>query len=286
MYKNHLKIALRNLVKRKGYSFLNIFGLAIGITCCLLIFQYVAYEKGYDKFQDDATGIVRIRLDNDQKGKLAWQSATSYPAIPAAMKKDFPEVEDFCRLKDAELLLSNDARHVKFNETKGYFADPSVIKMLNIQLLKGNPNTAMDGPDKMLLSETMAKKYFGNEEPVGKRLTIRDNSVHNYEVTGVFKDYPANSHLIINHLVSYSTLGKELREQGDTTNASETAWGWYDYYNYIKLKPGADWKKLEEKLPAFSDHYINTDEWHKTNNVKNNNKKEKRKKKKIKKKNN
>src|SRR3982074_3302155 len=180
MFKNHLKIALRNLVKRKGYSFLNIFGLAIGITCCILIFQYVAYEKSYDKFQDDAGRIVRVRLDSYQKGKLAWQSATSYPAIAPTMKKDFPEVEDFCRLIDANLLLSNETRHVKFNETKGYFADPSIIKMFNIQLLKGDPKTAMDGPDKMLLSETMAKKYFGNEEPLGKRLTVRDNAVRNY----------------------------------------------------------------------------------------------------------
>ncbi|MBS1600593.1 MAG: ABC transporter permease [Bacteroidetes bacterium] len=268
MFKNNLKIALRNLVKRKGYSFLNIFGLAIGIACCLLIFQYVAYERSYDKFQDDASRIVRVRLDNYQKGKLAWQSATAYPPIPAAMKKDFPEVEDFCRLKQVDLLLSNEARHVKFNETKSYFADPSVIKMFNIQLLKGNPNTALDGPDKILLSETNAKKYFGNEDPLGKRLTMRDNAVHGYEVTGIFKDYPANSHLVINHLVSYSTLAKELRAQGDTSNASETAWGWYDYYDYIKLKPGTDWKQLEKKLPAFCERYINNDEWRKTNNVK------------------
>jgi putative ABC transport system permease protein len=269
MFKNNLKISLRNLVKRKGYSFLNIFGLAIGITCCLLIFQYVAYERSYDKFQDDAGRIVRIRLDSYQKGKLAWQSATSYPAIAPTMKKDFPEVEDFCRLIDANLLLSNEIRHVKFNETKGYYADPSIIKMFNIQLLKGNPKTAMDGPDKILLSETMSKKYFGNEEPLGKRLTVRDNSVRNYEVTGVFKDYPANSHLIINHLVSYSTLGKELKQHGDSSNASETAWGWYDYYDYIKLRPGVDWRQLQAKLPAFSDRYINNNEWNKTNNVKN-----------------
>lgn len=268
MFKNNLKIALRNLVKRKGYSFLNIFGLAIGITCCLLIFQYVAYERSYDKFQDDSDRIVRVRLDNYQKGKLAWQSATAYPAIPPTMKKDFPEVEDFCRLIDNNLLLSNEARHVKFNETQGYYADPSVINMFNIRLTKGNPKTAMDGPDKILLSETTARKYFGNEEPIGKRLTVRDNAVHNYEVTGVYKDYPANSHLVLNYLVSYSTLGKELRQQGDTSNASETAWGWYDFYDYIKLKPGADWKKLEKKLPAFSDRYMNSSEWRKTNNVK------------------
>jgi putative ABC transport system permease protein len=266
MLKNHLKLALRNLVKRKGYSALNIVGLAIGIACCLLIFQYVAYERSYDSFHKNADQIVRIRLDAYQKGKLAWQSATSYPAIAPAMKKEFPEVENFCRLIDANLLLSNSARNVKFNETKGYFADPSVLDMFNIQLLKGSRTSALDGPDKILLSETMAKKYFGREEPIGKRLTARDGRSRDLEVTGVFKDYPANSHLIINHLVSYSTLGKEMRMQGDSSNATETAWGWYDFYVYLQLKPGADWKALQAKLPAFSDRHMNSTGYSKANN--------------------
>src|SRR5215475_9213363 len=116
MIANYFKIALRNLLKRKGYSFLNIIGLAIGITCCLLIFQYVAFEKSYDKFSDKAKDIVRLRLDSYRQGKLAWKSATSYPAFGPTMKRDFPEVENFCRLHDAELLLSNDEKNVKFNE--------------------------------------------------------------------------------------------------------------------------------------------------------------------------
>src|SRR6185295_14997080 len=87
------------------------------------------------------------------------------------------------------------------------------------------------------------------------------------EVTGIFKEFPANSHLIINHLLSYSTLGSILRQFGDTTNATETAWGWYDFYIYLQLKPGTDRKKLESKFPAFCDRYINSQEWNKTNNV-------------------
>jgi putative ABC transport system permease protein len=269
MLRNHLKLAFRNLYNRKGYTLLNILGLAIGIACCLLIFQYVAYEKSYDSFHDKANQIVRLRLDEYQKGKLAWQSATVYPAIAPAMKKDFPEVENFCRLKDANLLLSNDQKNIKFNETKGYYADPSILEMFNIQLLKGNPRNVLDGPDKIILSENMAMKYFGKEDPIGKRLTVRDNKLRNYQVTGIFKNYPLNSHLIINHLVSYSTLGKELRMQGDTSNSTETAWGWYDFYAYLQLKQGTDWKNLQSKLPAFCDRYINNTDWGKINNVKN-----------------
>src|SRR5664279_5425421 len=145
MFKNYFKLALRNLVKLKGYSLLNILGLAIGIGCCLLIFQHVAFERSYDKFEDKANQIVRLRLDSYRQGKLAWKSATSYPAFGPTMKKDFPEVENFCRLHDADLVLSNDEKNVKFKEEKGYYADPSFLSMFNVQLLKGNAKVALDG---------------------------------------------------------------------------------------------------------------------------------------------
>jgi len=265
MFKNHWQLALRNLAKRKGYSALNILGLTIGITCCLLIFQYAAYEKSYDGFHSNAGQIVRLRLDAWQKGKLAWQSATVYPAIAPTMKKDFPEVANFCRLIDADMLLSNDQNHIKFKEDKGYFADPSSLDMLGVRLIKGNPAHALDGPDKILLSVATARKYFGNEDPLGKRLTVRDGSGLNLEVSGVF-DYPANSHLILHHLVSYATLNQQIAKGGDSTRPAETAWGWYDFYAYLQLKPGTDLHQLEAKLPAFCDRYINT-EVRKKNNV-------------------
>ena len=270
MITNYLKLAVRNLIKRKGYSLLNILGLAIGITCCLLIFQYVSFERSFDDFPEKSEQIARLRLDSYQQGKLSWQSATVYPAFGPTMKKDFPEVEDFCRLIDANVLLSNDEKNVKFNEEKGYFADPSFLDMFSIKLAKGNPKTALDAPDKLLLSESMARKYFGNEDPLGKRLMLRDpNYTRTLEVSGVFKEFPPNSHLIINHLLSYSTLGSILKNYGDTSNSTETAWGWYDFYIYLQLQKGTDLKKLESKLPAFCDRYINNNEWNKTNNVRN-----------------
>ena len=269
MLKNHLRLAWRNLIKHKGFSALNVFGLGIGITCCLLIFHYVAYERSYDAFQQNAGRIVRVRLDRYQQGKLAWKSATSYPAIAPAMKKEFPEVDTFGRLIDANLLLSNPEKNIKFNETKGYFADPSIFNLFDIHLLQGNPATALDGPDKIILSQEMARKYFGSDNPLGKRLNGQgDGALESYEVTGVFKDYPANSHLILHHLVSYSTLGKIIRLQGDSTNPTENEWGWYDFYVYLQLKPGASWTALENKMAAFTDRHLNNDEWRKKNKVK------------------
>lgn len=270
MFKSYFNVALRNLIKRKGYSLLNIFGLAIGIACCLMIFQYVAYERSYDSFQPAAKDIVRLRLDAYQQGKLSWQSATVYPAFGPTMKKDFPEVEEFCRIYDANLLLSNEERSVKAKEEKGYYADASFLSMFDVQMISGNPKTALDGPDKLLLSQSSAKKFFGNSDPVGKRLTAKNPSmVRSFEVTGVFKDFPTNSHLIVNHIGSYATLGAINRFYGDTSNQVETSWGWYDFYTYLQLKPGTDRAKFAAKFPAFCDKYVNSQEWFKANNVKN-----------------
>jgi putative ABC transport system permease protein len=271
MISNYLKLSVRNLGKRKGYSLLNILGLAIGITCCLLIFQYVSFERSYDNFPKNTKQIVRLRLDAYQQGKLAWQSATVYPAFGPTMKKDFPEVEDFCRLIDCGTVLANEKTNVKFKEEKGYFADPSSISMLGVQLVEGNPVSALKNVRSIVISESMARKYFGNDEAVGKLLEVRDPEFPNQqhlEVTGVFKDYPVNSHLIIQYLVSYATFSESVRLSGDTSNATETSFGWYDFYTYLQLKHGTDIKKLEAKMPAFCDRYINNNEWNKTNNVK------------------
>lgn len=267
MIKNYLKIAFRNISKRKGYSLLNIAGLTIGISCCLLIFHYVSYERSYDRFEPRSGQIVRVRVDSYQKGVLAYKSATSYPAIAPTMKKDYPEVENFCRLIDDNLLLANEANNKKFSEDKGYYADTSVVSMFGLSFIKGNPRTALNAPDKIILSRSTAEKYFGNEDALGKTLVNR-NGDHTqvFEVTGVYRDFPGNSHLIMKYLVSYATLAQELRLSGDSSNASETAWGWYDFYVYVQLKPGINYKTLEAKLPAFTKKYIDAQEWNKNNN--------------------
>jgi putative ABC transport system permease protein len=267
MLTNYLQIAFRNITKRKGYSLLNIAGLTIGMSCCLLIFHYVSYERSFDRFEKGPGQIVRVRLDSYQKGVLAYKSATSFPAIGPAMKKDFPEVRQYCRLIDDNLLLSYEKLDKKFTENKGYYADPAAIDMFHIQFLEGNAQSALKGPGKIVLSASTARKYFGNENALGKILINRNgDKPEPFEVTGVFNDFPTNSHLILNYLVSYQTLAKELIASGDSSNASETAWGWYDYYVYIQLNPGVNYKSVEAKMPAFTDRYINQQEGHKKNN--------------------
>lgn len=260
MITNYFKTGIRSLLKRKGYTLLNILGLTIGMTCCLLIFHYVSYERSYESEVKKADDIYRIRLDNYQQKKLAWKSATSYPAIAPVMKRDFPEVADYCRLIDAQMLLSNEEKNIKFFEEKGYFAEQSFMNIFGLDLISGNTAYALTGPFKIVISEKMAKKYFGTGSALGKIVTAKESGkIQNYEVTGVFSEYPSNSHLSIEYLASFDTFKKILRDNGDTSNVTETTFDWYDFYSYLQLKPGADAKKLEAKFPAFCKRYMETD---------------------------
>lgn len=260
MFQNYFKIAFRNILKRRIYSLLNIFGLAIGMTCCLLLLQYVNYEFSYDKFHDKADNIYRLELDSYQNGKLAWKSATSYPAIVPTMKKDFPEVVNGCRLIDAEAVFINRENNAFFEEEKGYFADPAFLEMFNIAVAKGNSKQALQDVNALMVSESFAKKYFGSENPMNKVLVFRNwAGDHPLKITGVFKDYPANSHLMIDYLVSWNTLKNLLSDVGGDPNDLENSWGWYDFYSFIEVKPGTNVQALQAKFPAMWERY--TKDW-------------------------
>jgi putative ABC transport system permease protein len=267
MLTNYLQIALRSFFKRKGSAYLNLLGLVIGISCCLLIFQYVSYERSYDRFETAASNTYRLRLDQFKEGKLEWQSATVYPAIGPTLKRDYPEVVNFCRLYNWSQVFNDPTSNVKFSETKGYVADPSAVSMLGVKLVNGS---SFSEPYQMIVSETMARRYFGTTDAVGRRLVVRSGDApanHPYTISGVFKDYPLNAHLVLNYLVSYASFESYMRAEGDTTNAVNTSFGWYDYYVYIQLRPGTNYKTFEAKLPAFCDKYMNAGGYSKVNKV-------------------
>jgi len=265
MIKNNFKIAWRNLKRNKGYTTLNLFGLAVGIASCLILFQYVSFEKSYDEFHDQADQIVRLRMDFHAQGRLTMQSATVFPGIAPLMKKDFPEVRDYCRLVDARvawsslgptqfnLVFSNDQQNIKARENKGFYADPSFLSMFTIPFVTGDAKTALDAPNNMVVSEAMSKKYFGNTDPTGKLMTIREGGqLYHYLITGVFKNYPKNSHLEFDYLISYKTFINLIRVLGKGKGENpDLSMGWYDFYDYLLLRPGSDWKQLESKLPGF-----------------------------------
>jgi putative ABC transport system permease protein len=271
MLRNYFKIAFRNLLRKRAFAVLNISGLAIGICSCLILFHYVSYEKSYDAFHTNADQIVRLRMDFHDQGKLTMQSATVFPGIAPLMKKEYPEVKDYCRLVDCRvawsnlepsqynLVISNDQHHIKALENKGFYADPSFLTMFTVPFIKGDPLSALNEPNSMIISENMAEKYFGKEEAIGKILTIREaGHMFSYEVKGVFTNYPANSHLAFNYLISYKTFDNLIHFLGKGKELNpETNLDWYDFYDYLLLRPGTDWKKLQADLPAFCDRHMN-----------------------------
>ncbi len=272
MFKNHLKVAFRNIVKRKGYTIFNILGLAIAIASCLLIFQYVSYEKSYDKFNKNVNDIIRLRLDMHDQGKLTMQSATVFSGVAPLLKKDLPEVKNYCRLIDTRIswqgndpvqnsvVFANEDKDIKAIENKGYYTEQSFLNMFTLNIIHGDRNTLLNAPDKIILSETLAKKYFGRDNAVGKQISVLEGGYkYSYLVTGVFKDYPTNSHLSFDYLISFPTFVNMIKRLGPKGLNAETTLGWYDFYVYLQIYPRFDQKKLDAQLVAFCDKYLNNE---------------------------
>ena len=267
MINNIFRVTSRHFRKHKSTSLLNIFGLSIGICCCLLLFAYVAYERSYETFNRNADRIFRVQLDYYQNGRLDLQSATNSPGVAPALQRDFPEVERTGRLFKADLLLANTAgaRDLKFRETHSYYADASILQIFQIPLTAGDPATALTSPGKIVLSQDMARKYFGKDDPIGKVLTANDASNKTQlEVSGVFANYPANSHLHPESLISYPTLDAQMG-----TDLAETDWYWPDFDVYMELRRPEDRAKVEARLEAFTDKYVNNLPKNKVSNTRN-----------------
>ncbi|MBC7923514.1 MAG: ABC transporter permease, partial [Ferruginibacter sp.] len=248
MLRNYLTIALRNLLRHRAFSFINIFGLAIGMAACLLILQYVRFELSYDRFHERGDRIYRLPAASYlSSGALDYVDAGNSPAAGPALKREFPEVADFVRLNPlygGAVIANGD---VKFREEKLYYADPSVLNVFSFSLLKGDARTALRSPNTIVLTQTTARKYFGAADPMGKVILLNGN--RSLIVTGVLKDIPVNSHLQFGLLVSFPTLA-----QGKNRNLEED-WGWYNFFTYVLLRPNADPKAVEAKLPAFVERH-------------------------------
>lgn len=242
MIKNYLTIALRSFLKHKTFTFLNVLGLSLGMVASLLILQYVKYERSYDAFHSKAADIYRVQYNQYQNGKLRFECAAAVPAVGPALKNNFGEVRRFTRLFPVSGIASYESPTrgvVAFREEKMQIADSSVFEVFDIPLLKGDKVTSLAGPDKVVLSERAVKRYFADEDPMGKTISWDGN--RKFEVTGVFENLPENSHIKFDFLFSYATLNRE------SENESETAWGWYDFNTYVLLEPGTDVAALQAK---------------------------------------
>jgi len=249
MIKNYFKTAWRNILKNKTFSAINIFGLAIGVAAFLLIVNYIRFEYSYDEALLNKERIFRMPMKMVEKDGKVQTFAFTYPALAPAMKKDFPEVEEAVRFRSRGGIVKY--KDVKLVENGSiFFTDPEIFKIFSFPFKQGNAQTAFKELNDAVITASAAKKYFGSEEPIGKPLLFGNE---NYIVKAVLEDLPATSHLQFNILLNYK---KYIQL---TDGRAETSWGWSDFYTYILLKPGADVKALQAKMPAFAQRYMGDD---------------------------
>lgn len=244
MLYSYFRTAFRSLLKNKAFSLLNILGLAIGMACCMIIFQYVTYEKSYDKFHSNYENLYRVQYNYYQNGNNIFRCAAAVPAVGPAMKENFPEILDYAiAFPDQGIVTNGD---IKFREEKVQVATNSWLTMFDWEVVRGDVSTALDGPKKMVITESTAKKYFGDEDPLQQQLRFDNGFLDGeYLVTAIVKDVPSNSHVKFDVLLSHSTM-HEL-----TNNQSLNSWGWYDHNTYVSLQPGVDPKDFDKRFAEY-----------------------------------
>ena len=242
MFKNYLLVAFRNLTKNKGFSFINIMGLAIGMAACLLIIQYVTYELSFDDFQANKARIFRIDQDRYNNGKLSTQWTAGAFATGNAIKV-LPEVQDVVKMVGSGDVLAS-YKDEKLVIHHIYFATNSFLTTFTFPLLSGDPKTALKDPNTVVISQEIADKLFHGTDAVGKSIIINNDSP--VKVTGVMKKWPDNTHMQCDYLASYATL---LKLAG---NDLDSRWRNDGCITYVLLRPGADANAVEKKFAAIT----------------------------------
>ena len=247
MIKNYIKIAFRNLWRHRLFSFLNILGLTVGMTACFLIYTYVNFETSYDNFHSKSDRIYRVVADVKTPTEVLNNSGPAWAVAPHIT--EFPEVETAVRVMGDVILFTKD--NLKFNEPEVIWADSDFFTMFDFPLVKGNPKTVLSEPLSIVLSETLAKKYFENEDPMGKTILLGGDK-EPATVTGIMKDFPENSHIKGNVVFSMTTITKKFNAGLDDQ------WMNYSPFAYVLLKPGTDAAAFEKKLPGFLEKWNGT----------------------------
>ncbi len=245
MYKLFLKIATRYLLKNKLYSFINIFGLAIGIASFVLIMLYVNYEYSYDTFEG-SENVHRIYMDYTEEGVFVPGDAQTYNLSGPTLKETFPEIKEFVRLSHiTDVAFKYEDSFI--DGEKGALADPSYFDIFEYPLVKGDINSALKEPFTILLTESLAKKIFGKENPIGKSLDIIYYGNAPFTVNGMLKDLPTSTHMKNDFLISFSTM---KTWEGYRDNP-EPNWNGNNLFTYIKLDKNADVGVLKKKIMMF-----------------------------------
>ena len=256
MFKNYILVTLRNIRRYKAYSVINIAGLAIGMACFILIMLYIQDEFKFDRYPDDVDQLYRLVLDAVTPDGDNINTARTPPPWAPALANDYPEVENYVRFKTplVSWLLGNEEQDKRFHEKGFYFTDPTVFEFFNFEMIQGNPNTALIDPQTLVITESMANKYFGTENPMNK--VLRLDNTYDFRVTGIMKDVPRNSHITFDFLASFSTLSAQAI-YGGTNYATFQATGLFpDVYTYLRLTKDFSASDFEKKFPEFLDRYV------------------------------
>ncbi|MEP7258938.1 MAG: ABC transporter permease [Flavitalea sp.] len=253
MILNYLKIAFRNLVKNKLYSLVNIFGLAMGMAACFFIIQYVYFESGYDSFNKNAKDLYRVAISYTGGFSDGQKFVANHPGLGRAMKTEFPEVKGFSRVVRSSIFIPSCTFSVKekdgafkvFSEDKLFFADSSFFTLFTYPFISGDPAKALTDANTVVISDSLARKLFGQEDAMGKTIFI--NGGLPFKITGVIREVPENSHIKFNAMASIVTGPVDYFDHN---------WAWPEFYTYVLLNPGADPKKTEAKFPAFIENHL------------------------------
>ena len=252
MLRNYLKISWRNLMRHKVYSAINILGLALGISACLLILQYVSFELSYENFHTDGERIYRIRQDRYDKGKISTQWAAGAYAVGNSFKDAIPEIEEYVKvIQDGSSIVLVNNQPLKIDNV--FFAGEAFFDFFSLPLIGGNEKTALKEPFTLAISETAAKTIFRTTNVIGR--TIELNRRNQYKITAVFKDAPENTQLKPNILISYATFVKFVMPSDNP----ETAWQWDGCLTYVKLRKGANPKLVEKKFIPVAEKFTAAD---------------------------
>lgn len=244
MFRNLLRVAMRNFMRDKWYSLLNILGLTIGITFSVFLIFYVKDELSYDRYNEKADRICRINsyVKEPEKDTMKW-AITPFP-MAVALSKDYPEVEEAVRLwNNGKTMLKNGSQ--RFYDDKIYYADSNLFKVFTHKFIEGNAQNALVAPNSLVLTQSLAVKYFGNSGSyIGK--TLENASGDIYKVTAVINDVPKNSHILFTALISRSSLPADFANN----------WGGFGFYTYVLLKPNVDAAAFQKKLAPVYDKYL------------------------------
>jgi putative ABC transport system permease protein len=253
MFKNYLTITFRVFNRERLYSLINVSGLALGFTCCLLIYLFISDELSFDRFHQDGDRIYRISAAYMRQGQWEPYASNSWRTAEL-IKSNYSEVEELVRIMpDNNILFEYGDKRIVENRLA--WVDDNFFRLFNFPLIEGNAREALKGPNKVVLSESTAAKYFGTDNPIGKAFKLSDYDIE-LQVTGVIKDMPANSHFHFDFLISGETIRQIYSEQ------LFTSVGWDSQYVYARLIPGADPKRMEATFPDFINK--NLDFWKST----------------------